>query len=352
MKRICLQFLGLVVLSLIIAAEKRVSGADAPYRIVRQIPIGGEGGWDYLSIDASARRLYVSHGGKIVVVDIDKDAIVGEVTDTPGVHGFALAPELQRGFSSNGRESKAGVVDLTTLKTLLKVPTGGNPDAILYEPGRREVYTFNGQGRSVTVFGAGASNVTATIALPGKPEFAAADPAAGRVYCNIEDSNEVVAIDTRTHQVVATWPTAPGEEPAGLAIDLAHHRLFIGCHNKLMVMMDSKNGNVVATVPIGQGVDANVFDAGTGDAFSSCGEGTVTIAHEDPPDKLTVIQTLVTERGARTMALDPKTHRIYLATAQFEAQPEPVPGAPRQRPKIVPGSMKILVYGMEPSPSR
>ena len=346
MKRVGLQFLGMVMLSLMIMAEKRVSGSDAPYRLVSQIQIGGEGGWDYLSVDASARRLYVSHSGIIVVVDLDKDTVVGEVADTPGAHGFALAPELSRGFSSNGRESKAGVVDLKTLKTLWKVPTGENPDAILYEPGRHEVYAFNARGRSATVFGAISSNVSATIALPGAPEFAVADPEAGRVYCNIEDRNEVVAIDTTTHQIVNTWPTAPGEEPAGLAIDLVHHRLFIGCHNKLMVMMDSTNGNVVATAPIGQGVDANAFDPDTRLAFSSCGEGNVTIAHEDTPDTLTVVQTLATERGARTMALDPKTHRIYLATARFEAQSEPVAGTPRQRPKIVPGSMKILVYGM------
>lgn len=352
MKRVYFQLFAMVALSTAIVAETHVSGSDAPYRLVKEIAVGGEGGWDYLSIDASAHRLYVSHGATVVVLDLDKQAVVGEIADTPGVHGFALAPELGRGFSSNGRENMAAVVDLKTLKTLWKVPTGGNPDAILYEPGQREVYTFNGRGRSATVFGAVSSNVVATIALPGKPEFAAADPAAGRVYCNIEDSNEVVAIDTKTHQVVNTWPTAPGEEPAGLAIDLDHHRLFAGCHNKLMAVLDSINGSVTATVPIGQGVDANAYDPETKLAFSSCGDGSVTIAHEDTPDKFTVVQTLATERGARTMALDPKTHRLYLASARFEAQAEPAPGAARQRPKIVPGSFKILVYGMEPAASR
>ena len=352
MKRVYLQLFGMVALSTAIVAETHVAGAEAPYRFVKEIAVGGEGGWDYLSVDASARRLYVSHGGTVVVVDLDKDSIAGGITNTPGVHGFALAPEQGRGFSSNGRENKAGVVDLKTLNTLVKVPTGENPDAILYEPGQREVYAFNGRGESATVFGAVSNNLIVTVALPGKPEFAAADPVAGRVYCNIEDKNEVVAIDTRTHQVVNTWPTAPGDEPAGLAIDLAHHRLFIGCHNKLMVMMDSTNGKVVATAPIGQGVDADAFDPATQFAFSSCGDGTVTIAHEDTPERLTVIQTLATERGARTMALDPNTHRIYLGSAQFEAQKESAPGAPRQRPKIVPGSFKILVYGTEASASR
>jgi len=339
-----LSFLG-VIFAMI--ASVPAFAVNVSYRYTGEIPVGGDGGWDYLSIDTSARRLYVTHSSTIVVVDLDKGVVTGSIEDTPGVHGFALASELQRGFSSNGRESKAGIVDLKTLKTLSKVPTGDNPDAILFEPGRKEVYSFNGRGHSVTVFDATSGNVTATIALPGTPEFAVADPAVGRVYCNIEDRNEVVAIDTRTHLIVNTWPTAPGEEPAGMAIDAAHHRLFIGCRNKLTVMMDSTNGHVLTTVPIGQGVDANVFDPDTQLVFSSCGEGVVTIAHQDAPDKLSVVQTLVTERGARTMAIDPKTHRIYLATAQYETQPAPAPGAPRQRPKIIPASMKILVYEME-----
>ncbi len=329
-------------------AGPALRGEDAPhspgYHFIKEIPIGGEGGWDYLSVDAAGRRLYVSHGTKVVVIDIDKDAVAGEIDDTPGIHGFAVAPELKRGFSSNGREAKAGIVDLETLKTLSKVETGPNPDAILYESGKQEVYTFNGRGDSATAFDAKTGNVAATIALTGKPEFAAADPEAGRVYCNLEDKNAIAAIDTKTHQVVNTWPIAPGEEASGMAIDVAHHRLFIGCHNNLMAMIDNTTGKVVATVPIGNGVDANAFDPGTQLAFSSNGEGTVTIAHEDSPDKLTVVQTLKTERGARTMALDPKTHRIYLASAKFEAATDQ-PAGERRRPKMVPDSFKILVYG-------
>jgi DNA-binding beta-propeller fold protein YncE len=314
------------------------------YHFLKEIPVGGEGFWDYLSVDAVARRLYVTHGTKVVVIDIDKDEVGGEVADTPGVHGFALAPELGRGFASNGQEAKASIVDLKTLKTLSKVGTGQNPDAILYEPGQKEVYAFNGRSKSATVFDANTGKMAATVELSGKPEFAAADPQAGRVYCNIEDKNEVAVIDTKNHQVASTWPIAPGEEASGMAFDAAHHRLFLGCGNKLMVMMDSGTGKVVATVPIGEGVDANAFDPGTQLAFASCGEGTVTVAHEDTPDTLTVVQTLKTERGARTMALDPKTHRIYLASAKFEPLPE---GAPRQRPKMIAGSFKILVYTSE-----
>jgi YVTN family beta-propeller protein len=322
---------------------------DAQYHFLKEIAIGGDGGWDYLSIDADARRLYVSHGTVVVVIDLDKGTVAGQIEDTPGVHGFAIAPELGLGFSSNGKEGKVSIVDLKTLKTNSKVDTGENPDAILYEPGNQEVYAFNGRSQSATVFEAKTGKVTATIPLPGKPEFAAADPKAGRVYCNIEDKSEVVAIDTKTHQVVNIWPIAPGEEASGLVIDVANHRLFIGCHNQLMLMMDSASGKVITNVPIGQGVDANAFDPGTMMAFSSCGDGTVTIAHEETPDKLTPVQSLTTERGARTMALDPKTHDIYLATAKFEAAPSPSPSpaqdAPRQRPKMVPGSFKILVYG-------
>jgi DNA-binding beta-propeller fold protein YncE len=341
------QLITLATVSLISLACGPHCHADGPYHFLQEIAVGGDGGWDYLSIDDAARHLYVTHGTKIVVIDIDKEKIAGEIADTPGVHGFAIAPDIQRGFSSNGQESKSSIVDLATFKTFSKVETGNNPDAIAYNPAQQEVYTFNGRSQSATVFEAKTGKVVATIALPGRPEFAAVDPTAGRIYDNIEDKSEVVAIDAKTHQISSTWPIAPGEEASGMAIDLAHHRLFLGCHNKLMVMMDSTNGNVIATVPIGDRVDANAFDPGTQFAFSSNGDGTVTIAHEDTPDKLTVVQTLTTERGARTMALDLKTHRIYLASAKYEPQPAADSGAPRQRPKIIPGTFKILVYGME-----
>jgi len=320
--------------------------AGGSYHFLKEIPVGGEGSWDYLSVDEANRRLYVSHATKVVVIDLDKEEIAGEIADTPGVHGLAPAPDLQRGVTSNGRENKASIVDLKTLATLSKVDTGLNPDGMLYEPSQQEVYLFNGRGQSATVIDLKAAKVVATVPLGGKPEFAQADPAAGRVYNNLEDKNEVVAIDIRKHEIVNRWPIAPGEGASGMAFDLTHHRLFLGCGNKMMVMMDSTSGKVVASVPIGQGVDANAFDPGTQLAFSSCGDGTVTIAHEDGPDKLTVVQTLKTEPRAKTMALDPRTHKIYLASARFEPAPEPAPGERRQRPKMVPGSFKILVYGM------
>ena len=316
---------------------------EGPYRLTREILVGGEGGWDYLSVDAAAHRLYVSHATKIVVIDTQANKVVGEIADTPGVHGFAVAAELGRGFSSNGRENKVSIVDLKTLKTIQKVDTGENPDAIMYEPARKEVYAFNGRGKSATVIDAQGGNVIATIPLEGKPEFAQADSKAGKVYVNIEDQNAIKVIDTAKHAVTATWPIAPGEAASGMAFDLDNHRLFIGCENKLMLMIDSNSGNVVYSVPIGEGVDANSFDPGTKLAFSSNGgAGTVTVAHEESPSVLKVVQTLKTARGARTMTLDPVTHTIYLAATDYEPQ---APGS-KERPKAVPGTFRILVYQM------
>jgi DNA-binding beta-propeller fold protein YncE len=342
------RLLSVIAFGLLSIVTVPTRGAEGSYHFVKAIPVGGEGGWDYLSVDQAGRRLYVSHQTRVVVIDLDQDAVVGQILDTPGVHGLAVAADLHRGFSSNGQENKAGIIDLKTLQTLSKVDTGANPDGMLYEPGQQEVYLFNGRGQSATVIDARAGKVVATIPLGGKPEFGAADPKAGRVYDNLEDKSEVVAIDTRTHQVVARWPIAPGEEASGMAIDVAHQRLFLGCGNKLMAMLDSTSGKVVATVPIGQGVDANAFDPGNQLAFASCGDGTVTIAKEETPDKLTVVQTLKTERGARTMTLDPQTHKIYLAAAKYET---PAAGATggggRGRGRIVPGSFKVLVYEMD-----
>jgi YVTN family beta-propeller protein len=320
--------------------------AEGPYSFVKEIPVPGNGGWDYCSVDAGARRLYVSHGSNVVVIDIENDQVAGEIRDTLGVHGVALAPELKRGVVTCGREGKAAIVDLGTLQTITKVETGQNPDGMLYNPGTQEAYVFNGRSRSATVINVKEAKVTATIDLGGKPEFGAADPAAGMVYDNLEDRSEIVAIDTRTHAVTSRWPVAPGEEPSGMAIDAAHHHLFVGCRNQKMLMVDGSSGKILADVPIGEGVDATAFDPGTGLAFASCGDGTTTIAKEEG-DTLRVVQTLTTEPRARTMALDPKTHRIYLASARFEAPAaNGDSGGGRRRPRMIPGTFKILVYGM------
>ena len=326
--------------SLIAAPLAQAAGS---YHLLKEIPVGGDGGWDYASVDSAARRLYVSHGTKVVVIDLDKEVVVGEITNTPGVHGLAPAPDLGKGFVSCGREDKAAIVDLKTLQTISKVPTGKNPDGMLYDPAQREVYMFNHTGGSATVIDAKTDKVIATIPLDGKVEFGAVDTQAGRVFVNLEDKSEVAVIDTKTHTVTHRWPIAPGEEPTGMAIDLAHHRLFLGCGgSKTMVMLDSITGKVVASVPIGDGVDANAFDPETQLAFASCSDGTVTIAHEDAPDKLTVVQTLKTQQGSRTMTIDPTTHKIYLAAAKYDA-----PAAGQRRGKLVADSFKVLVYGPE-----
>lgn len=323
--------------------------ANDSYLFLNDIPVGGEGGWDILTIDPAASRLYLSHATKVAVVDLNKNAIAEEIADTPGVHAFVAVPEFQRGFSSNGKESKSSVVDLTTLKTISKIDTGQNPDAIVYEPRHHEVYVFNHTGNSATVIDAKSATVTATIPLGGSPEFAAVDEAAGRVYCNIEDKSEVAVVDTSKHEVIAHWPLAPGEEPSGIALDARHHRLFAGCHNHMMVMVDTETGKVIANVPIGTGVDGCAFDDSTQLAFASCGDGTTTIAKEETPTKLTVAQVLKTQRGARTIALDPRTHRIYLATAQFAPAPSPSPGALPARPSIIPNTLKLLIYALTES---
>jgi DNA-binding beta-propeller fold protein YncE len=311
------------------------------YHLLKEIPVGGDGGWDYLSVDSAAHRLYVSHATKVMVVDLEKDSLVGEITNTPGVHGLAPAPDLGRGFVSCGREDKCAIVDLKTLQIISKVDTGKNPDAMLYDPARQEIYMFNHTGGSATVIDAKAGKVIATVPLDGKVEFGAVDTKAERVFVNLEDKSELVAIDTKKHEVVNRWPIAPGEEASGLAFDVKNHRLFLGCGNKMMAMVDSTSGKVLANVPIGDGVDANAFDPASQLAFASCGDGTVTIAKEDG-DKLTVVQTLQTEKGARTMTIDPATHKIYLASAKFDA-----PAAGQRRGKMQADSFKVLVFGPE-----
>ncbi|HEY4284874.1 MAG TPA: hypothetical protein VGM62_17560 [Chthoniobacterales bacterium] len=342
--------IGLILPVFLALSANNLLGEDS-YKLRNEIPIGGDGGWDILTIDSAARRLYLSHATKVVVVDIDANKIVGEISDTPGVHAFLPVPESKRGFSSNGKENKSSVVDLSTLKTITKIDTGESPDAIVYDSSHHEVYLFNHRGSSVTVIDANTAKVVATIPLNGTPEFGVCDATANRIYCNIEDKSEVAVIDTTKHQVIANWPLAPGEEPSGIALDAAHHRLFSTCR-KVMTMVDTDSGKVLATTPIGNGADGCAFDDTTHLVFASCGEGVTTIAKEEGSDQLTLVQTLKTERGARTMALDPKTHQIFLPTAQFQPAPSPSPGASPARSSIVPNTQKLLVYEPAENPTR
>jgi YVTN family beta-propeller protein len=332
-----------VVLS---AARAAAEPPEAPgYRVVRKVEVAGEGGWDYLTIDSAARRLYVSRSTRVMVFDADSYETIGEIPNTSGVHGVALAPDLARGFTSNGRANTITIFDTKTLKTIAEVKaTGENPDAILFDPSSKRVFAFNGRTANATVLDAATGEVVKTIGLEGKPEFAVSD-GNGRVYVNIEDKSLLTVIDAKGLAVEKRWPLAPCEEPSGLAMDREHRRLFAGCHNKMMAVVDADSGKVVATVPIGEGVDANAFDVGEGLALASCGDGTLTAARGEGGDRYSVAQTVATQRSARTMALDEKTHRIVLAAAQFGPAPTPTAENPRPRRSMVPGSFVLLVVG-------
>lgn len=335
--RICL-----LVLAVVAAASAPATAGG--YHVIREIPVGGEGGWDYLVADAATRRLYVSHATQVEVLDMDSGAVVGKILKTPGVHGIALASDLGRGFTSNGRAATVTIFDLKTLATQGEVPTGKNPDAILFDPATQRVFTFNRGSSDSTVIDASNGSVVGTIPLGGHPEFAATD-GAGHVYVNLQDKNAVADLDSRKLTVEHQWPLAPGEDPTGMAIDTQNHLLFIGCGNQMMVVMSTHDGHVTTTLPIGSGVDANAFDLETGLAFSSNGEGTLTVIREDAPDKFHMVENVKTQKGARTMALDPKTHEVFLPIAEYGPAPAATKENPRPRPSIKPGTFSILVLG-------
>jgi DNA-binding beta-propeller fold protein YncE len=335
--RLCL---AVVMVSLAAAA---VAAAGPGYHVVTTYKLGGDGGWDYLTADASARRIYISRGTHVMVVDADSGKSVGDIADTPGVHGIALAPELGRGFVSNGREGTVSIFDIKTLATSSKVKVGDNPDAILYDPATKRVFTFNGRSQDSTAIDAATGKVLGTIKLDGKPEFAASD-AKGEIFVNIEDKNELVAIDPNKLEVKAKWPLAPCESPSGLSIDRKNRRLFVGC-DKMMAVVDADSGKVLATPAIGDGVDATTFDDETGLAFASCGEGVLTVVKEESPDKFSVAENVPTQAGARTLALDAKTHNVFVVTAKFGPPPAATPDNPHPRRSILPDSFVVLVVG-------
>jgi DNA-binding beta-propeller fold protein YncE len=329
---------------LAVLAGSAVPAAAGGYHLLQTYKLGGEGGWDYLTLDAGSRHLYISRGTHTMVVDADSGKVAGDIADTPGVHGIALTPDFGRGFTSNGRENMVSIFDIKTWKTLNKVKVGERPDAILYDPASKRVFTFNAGTQDTTAVDAEKGTVVGSIKLDGKPEFAASD-GKGTVFVNIEDKSEIQVLDPAKLTVKATWPLAPCQEPSGLAMDRAHRRLFAGCDNKMMAVVNADTGKVVTTVPIGEGVDANAFDDDTQLAFASCGEGVLTVVHEDSPDKYTVVENAQTKRGARTMALDTKTHNVYLVTADFGPRPEATKDNPRPRPPMIPDSFVVLVMG-------
>jgi DNA-binding beta-propeller fold protein YncE len=320
------------------------AAADPGYHVIKTYKLGGEGGWDYLTLDSSSRRLYISRATHVIVIDADSGKPVGDIPDTPGVHGIALAPELGRGFVSNGREGTVTIFDIETLKLITKVKVGDNPDAILYDPATKRVFTFNGKSHDSTALDAAKGTVLGTIKLEGKPEFAASD-GKGEIFVNIEDKSQLDAIDPAKLEVKSRWPLAPCEEPSGLSIDREHRRLFAGCDNKMMAVVDADSGKVLATPAIGDGVDATAFDPGTGLAFASCGEGVLTVVREESPNKFSVAENVKTQEGARTLALDDKTHQVFVVTAKFGPPPAPTAEQPHPRHSILPDTFVVLVLG-------
>ncbi|MEO8127561.1 MAG: YncE family protein [Bryobacteraceae bacterium] len=320
-----------------------VIAASNGYRSMGRISIGGDGGWDYLTVDSEARRLYVSHATHVAVVDLDSEKVVGDIPDTPGVHGVAIARALNRGYTSNGRANNVTVFDLQTLKLVAQVATGQNPDAIWYDSASNKVFTFNGRSKDATVIDAATNQVAATIPLGGKPEFPAAD-GHGKIYVNIEDTHEIAEIDVAKLSVTKRYVLSGCEDPSGLAMDSKSRRLFSVCGNKVMAVSDPDSGKVVASLPIGAGADGAGFDADLGLAFSSNGEGSLTVVHK-VAGKYEVMETVKTQRSARTMAIDPKTHKIYLSAAELGPAPAPTAQQPRPRPQPLPGTFGVLVIG-------
>ncbi|HEY3039289.1 MAG TPA: hypothetical protein VGJ66_11160 [Pyrinomonadaceae bacterium] len=343
MKSRVLSFLFIFVAMLSISLKGQAQPSPG-YHLLKKFVLGGEGGWDLLAVDSAAHRLYISRATHVMVVDTDSGAIVGDIANTPRVHGIAIAPEFGKGFITNGGDATVTIFDLKTLKPSSQVKVGQNPDAILYDPVSKRIFAFNGNSKDATAIDAGTGTVAGTLALGGKPELAVADER-GRVYVNLEDKSQIVAIDSRKLKIEATWPLAPGEEPTGIAMDRKHRRLFVTCSNKLMAVVNADNGKLLTTLPIGSGVDGAAFDSDKQLAFSSNGDGTLTVVREDSPDKFSVAENVVTQRGARTLDLDQKTHRVFLVTAEFGPTPAPTVERPRPRPPMLPGTFTLLVFG-------
>jgi YVTN family beta-propeller protein len=317
-------------------AALAIAAPEADYKVVKTWKLGGDGGWDYLTVDSDAHRLFIARSTRVMVVDTESGKQIGEIADTPGVHGVALDPEIGRGFTSNGREDTVSVFDLKSLAVEKKIKVGSGPDAILYDPFSKRIFTFNGKGheQSATAVDASKGEVAGKIELAGKPEFAATDEM-GTVFVNIEDTSELLALDPQKLTVKSRWKLTGCEEPTGLSIDRKNRRLFVGCGgNKKMIVVDADSGKILATPSIGEGCDATAFDAGRGLAFASAGDGTITVIKEDGANQFSVAQTVTTQKSARTMALDSRTHQLFTVAANV---------GPRPERKVEPNSFVVLV---------
>lgn len=328
-----------------VSATLALAQKNEPFQLIKKTVVGGEGGWDYLSVDSENRRLYVSHSTKVEVLNADTHEKVGEIANLQGVHGVIAVPKSGRGITTNGRSNTATIFDLKTLTVLGEVPTGKNPDALLYDSYSDRVFIFNHSGGSATAVDIAAGKVTGTIVLGGEAVEAGATDEKGTIFVNLEDTNEIVSFDAKSLVVKNRWKIAPGEEPTGLAIDLKNHLLFSVCHSEIMIVLDYETGKIVAQVPIGKRVDGVIFDPKSKLAISSNGEGTISIVQEVSPTEFKVIETVKTEVGARTITLDPKTHHVFVSSAQYGSLPAATTENPRPRPPVIPGTFMILELG-------
>ena len=340
-----LSLLGAVVLSSGLAIG---SPPDSGYHLLKKYQLGAAPGgkeyWDYITFDPATRRLYISHNTEVKIVDADTGSVVGSIPDLKRVHGIAIVSDLGRGFISDGGADEVVVFDPKTLKVTGHIKTGGNPDCVIYDPASRHIFAMNGKSNDASVIDPATAAVVATIPMGGRPEYAVAD-GHGTIYDNIEDKNEVVAIDSLTNAVKSRWPIAPAEEATAIDLDVQHHRLFIGGRNKLLAIMDTSTGKVIQSFPIGAGVDTNLYEPESGLLFVAAREGLLHIFHEDTPDHFSAVETVKTEFGARNMALDPKTHRLFIDTSDFGAAPQPTTEQPHPQPVPVSGTFRLLVYG-------
>jgi YVTN family beta-propeller protein len=339
-----LHWVFLIAFLLVAAAGVYAVPQAGGYHVIRRMPVGGDGGWDYLRVDSDAHRIYVSRGTHMMVVDEVSGKVIGDIPDTKGIHGIALAPELGKGFTSNGGSSTVSVIDLKTLKSTMEIKTTGDgPDSIIYDPMTKRVFTLNGKSSNSTVIDATNGQVVGTVALGGKPEEPALD-GKGNMFVNLEDKSSIIEFDTKTLAVKGTWPLAPCEGPSALAADVAHHRLFAAC-DKVMVVINADNGKVVASPPVGGDPDGNGYDPTTGMLFAACREGLVSVIHEDSPDKYTVVGNITTQFGTRTMSMDSKTGHVFTVTADFKPAAAPTADNPKPRPEQIAGSFVILEIG-------
>lgn len=330
----------LTLAGVVLAEETKADG----YKILRKIHLDGDGGWDYLKCDNDSRRLYVDHNNSVQVLDADSMKLIGTVEKVQRPHGVAVVPELGKGYASSGDPGSVVVFDLKTFKTITEIPSSKDTDVITYDPASGYVFTFNGDSSNSTVIDPKTDKAVTTLDLGGQPEFAVPD-GKGYIYDNLESTDQVIRINTRTLKIEKRWMLEPKASPCGMALDTEHHRIFVGCHNKTMVVLNAKSGKIIQTLPIGAHVDATYFDPTSKTVFDTCGDGTLSVIHENSPNKYSVVEDAATEFGARTIAFDPQTGHVFSATAKIEMPPTPTPNNPKPRGRIIPGTFEVLVIG-------